>query len=189
MAKKYVKPKCPQCNGKGLLPWCPLCFVNGTITKEMFDEAKAVQDAADTEKNRIKGMSQVERIQYENQKVIERYKYLQNVKDLKKTLDSTMRSRKLLTGKPELDAHIRNILNEAIQTIHDEIELEEITSTAQVVARFNELVETPDYSHEDRTPEEVEKYLQTKQTNDGNIRCEVPESVGDETSGTGEGIQ
>ena len=138
--------KCPGCNGKGLFPWCHVCFKKGQLTKSRFDaEVKPVLE----ERERVSNMSQLERLEHERMKGIERAKYLDNCKSLKRSLTATIRARKLLTGKTELDAIINDILAEVIQTIHDEIDLEVLTSTAQVIARFNALVETPDYGHLD----------------------------------------
>lgn len=155
MAKK---PKCSGCNGKGLLPWCHLCYKTGyEHTRESFErEVRPIL----VEKERIANMSQIERIEYDRMKDVFRNKYLQNAKDLKKMLSAALRDRKLLTGKAALDAIIMDIVSESIAQIHLEIDDEELTEIAPVIARFNELVTTPDYSHTDWAPGEREKFLE-----------------------------
>lgn len=134
-----AKIKCSGCNNKGLFPHCHICFKRGQLTKDQFVEQEVPKIV---EAERVNNLTQLERMEEDRIKEIKRHRYLGNVKDLKKMLASTMRSRKLLTGKAELDAIIQNILSEVIDTIHYEIDMEILSTPAEVVARFNVLMPT-----------------------------------------------
>lgn len=169
---KNKKKKCFNCNGKGLFPWCRICYTAGDMSQEQFDrevkpELERKARIAE-EKERVKNMTYLERAEYDQRKDIARHRYLDNCKMLKKGLDTTMRSRKLFTGREALDEIIKNILDEITKEIHLMIDVEDLTTLPEVIAKFNELTNTtPDYSQHDRTPEEIEEYitkLQAKRT-------------------------
>lgn len=133
MSKKLV---CPSCDNKGLAPWCPQCLKFGLHTVE--SRALALKTAREAKyKNRL---SHEERHLIEQREEIARFKYLTNTKELKAILRGHLRSRKLLTGIKELDAHINRIVNEVLEQVHAEIDSELLTEIPAVVSRFDKLL-------------------------------------------------
>lgn len=129
-----IRAKCRYCGGKGLFPFCEVCFKSSDSAidhRTQVTEQKA--KAALKSKNRNDA----------HWEAIEQHKYLQNKKDLKAMLAGALRSRKLLTGVPGADAIINEIVSEAIGTVHYEIDCRQLTTFADVINRFDALIAPP----------------------------------------------
>lgn len=155
--------KCHVCQNLGLFPFCDMCFRSSD---------RVIQMTADKQTRKEKSENQLTLLEERHWKDIARFKYLQNCKDLKNMLKSYLRSRKLMVGSVELNAIITRIISEIVNEIHDEIDLEELVTFADVTNRFDELLgekespveinETdPEYLHGDK--------IITQESSDGTI--------------------